>query len=83
MYNLTYNPPKKPGYDDITGEKLCKREDDEEEVVRKRLMKFRELTGPLLDFYDGKQVLVQVKGEESDRIYPFIQREIASRLYRI
>jgi adenylate kinase len=28
VYNLTFNPPKVPGYDDVTGEPLMKRPDD-------------------------------------------------------
>ena len=30
VYNLEYNPPKKAGFDDLTGEPLVKREDDDE-----------------------------------------------------
>lgn len=37
VYNLSYNPPRVPGLDDITGEKLVQREDDKPETVRRRL----------------------------------------------
>ena len=28
VYNMNWNPPKVPGYDDVTGEKLTRRPDD-------------------------------------------------------
>jgi adenylate kinases len=37
VYNLSYNPPRVPGLDDVTGEKLVQREDDKPETVRRRL----------------------------------------------
>ena len=35
-YHMVYNPPKKEGYDDKTGEQLIQRDDDRESVVRDR-----------------------------------------------
>jgi len=35
-YHIVYNPPKKEDIDDITGEPLVQRDDDQEETVRKR-----------------------------------------------
>jgi adenylate kinase len=36
-YHVVFNPPKLEGKDDITGEDLVQRDDDREEVVKKRL----------------------------------------------
>src|SRR6478735_3829028 len=36
-YHVKFNPPKKAGCDDVTGEPLTQRKDDEEATVRKRL----------------------------------------------
>ena len=36
-YHVKYNPPKRDGLDDVTGEPLVQRDDDREEVVLKRL----------------------------------------------
>ena len=36
-YHIRFNPPKSAGIDDVTGEPLIQRADDEEETVRKRL----------------------------------------------
>lgn len=53
VYHAVNNPPKQAGVDDITGEPLAQREDDEEETVRKRLRVYHEQTRPLVDFYSG------------------------------
>jgi adenylate kinase len=50
-YHVTYNPPKEPGKDDVTGEALVQREDDKEETVRKRLEVYHDQTRPLVDYY--------------------------------
>lgn len=50
-YHAIFNPPKKPGFDDLTGEPLIQREDDKEETVRKRLSIYHQQTQPLLKYY--------------------------------
>src|SRR5450432_3850483 len=49
VYNTTFNAPKIPGRDDVTGEVLTKRDDDDEETWRNRLRKFEETSEPLLE----------------------------------
>lgn len=51
VYHVTHNPPKTEGEDDITGEPLVQREDDQEETVRNRLAIYHDQTEPLVDFY--------------------------------
>ncbi|MDP5324110.1 MAG: adenylate kinase [Litorivicinaceae bacterium] len=50
-YHVIYNPPKRDGVDDVTGEPLIQRDDDREEVVRDRLSIYHEQTEPLIHFY--------------------------------
>ncbi len=50
-YHLEFNPPARPGLDDVTGDPLVQREDDQEETVRKRLDVYHQQTKPLVDFY--------------------------------
>ena len=50
-YHVEFNPPKVPMTDDMTGEKLVKRSDDNEMTLRKRLADFHDQTVPLLDYY--------------------------------
>jgi len=50
-YHIKYNPPKKEMIDDVTGEPLVIRKDDEEATVRNRLEVYHRQTEPLVDYY--------------------------------
>jgi adenylate kinase len=50
-YHVIYNPPKVEGKDDVTGEELIQRDDDQEETVRARLNVYHEQTEPLVEYY--------------------------------
>ena len=50
-YHVRHKPPKQEGQDDATGEPLVQRDDDREEVVRKRLQVYRQQTAQLVDYY--------------------------------
>jgi adenylate kinase len=50
-YHLKFNPPKVTGVDDVTGEPLIQRADDQEETVKKRLDVYSAQTRPLVDYY--------------------------------
>ncbi|MDJ0873609.1 MAG: adenylate kinase [Gammaproteobacteria bacterium] len=50
-YHVIYNPPKEEGKDDVTGEPLIQRDDDQEETVRKRLKVYHDQTEPLVEYY--------------------------------
>lgn len=50
-YHVKFNPPKVEGKDDETGEPLVQRDDDKEEVVRKRLDVYHSQTKPLVQYY--------------------------------
>lgn len=51
-YHIKFNPPRLAGKDDVTGEALIQREDDQEETVRKRLRIYQAQTRPLVEYYD-------------------------------
>jgi adenylate kinase len=50
-YHVEFNPPRVPGKDDVTGEPLVQRADDNEETVRQRIAVYHALTKPLIEFY--------------------------------
>ena len=50
-YHLQFNPPKVAGQDDVTGEPLIQRDDDQESTVRKRLDVYQSQTRPLVAYY--------------------------------
>ena len=51
IYNSIFNPPKRAGKDDITGEPLVQREDDMEETVRARIQDYYAKTNEVCDYY--------------------------------
>lgn len=51
VYHIRHNPPKVENIDDVTGESLTIRKDDSEEIVRKRLVEYHDLTKPLISYY--------------------------------
>lgn len=53
-YHEEFHPPRVPGKDDITGEVLVKRNDDNAEVLKKRLQQYHSLTSPLVQYYKNK-----------------------------
>ena len=50
-YHVTFNPPRVPGKDDVTGEDLVQRADDNEETVKRRIVNYHSQTQPLIAFY--------------------------------
>ncbi|MCP8689953.1 adenylate kinase [Marinobacterium sedimentorum] len=52
-YHLLFNAPKVEGKDDVTGEELIQRVDDQEDTVRARLKVYDDQTAPLINYYKG------------------------------
>jgi len=52
-YHIEFNKPKQEGIDDETGEPLIQRDDDQEDIVKKRLTVYHDQTKPLVDFYSA------------------------------
>ncbi|KAI9190776.1 adenylate kinase [Polychytrium aggregatum] len=73
-YNLSYNPPKREGLDDVTGEPLTKRPDDNIETFKIRLEKYHELTQPLIEYYQRQGTLKTFFGRTSDEIQPHVEK---------
>ncbi|KAF8522251.1 adenylate kinase [Hysterangium stoloniferum] len=82
VYNLSYNCPKVEGRDDVTGEPLTKRPDDNAEIFARRLKKFYESTSPLITYYASKASpmtkLVTLSGRTSDEIWPQLEEVVGS-----
>ncbi|MCX8519294.1 MAG: adenylate kinase [Methylophilaceae bacterium] len=53
VYHTTFNPPRVAGKDDVTGEDLVQRDDDQPDVVQKRLTVYAQQTQPLVAFYQA------------------------------
>lgn len=50
-YHKVFNPPKEDMKDDITGEPLVQRSDDNAEALKKRLVTYHQQTAPVVGYY--------------------------------
>jgi adenylate kinase len=50
-YHVEFKPPKVAGRDDVTGEPLVQRADDNEETVMRRIATYHSQTKPLVNYY--------------------------------
>ncbi len=62
IYNIYFLKSKVEGICDICGTALTKRADDTEEIVKERIITYKEKTAPILDFYKKRNVLVSIDG---------------------
>ncbi len=53
--------------DDVTGEPLYQRDDDKEEVIGKRLLKFREVTAEVGSYYNDQKKLTIINADQSTK----------------
>lgn len=65
VYHIVFNPPKKEGVCDVSGEKLVIRPDDDPSAIRNRLKVYRNLTEPLVDFYKHRGLLNVINAAQS------------------
>jgi adenylate kinase len=50
-YHKIFNPPKEPMKDDLTGEPLIQRTDDNADTLKKRLATYHQQTTPVVSYY--------------------------------
>lgn len=71
IYHVKYIPPKVPGICDKCGGELYQRDDDKPEVVKKRLEVFKAQFEPIINYYRGKRLLVEIEAsEQADIVVP-------------
>ncbi|MVP02236.1 MULTISPECIES: adenylate kinase [Paenibacillus] len=63
-YHVLFNPPKQEGVCDKCSGELYQRSDDTEEKVGTRLDEYTSKTAPLLEYYQKRNVLREVDGEQ-------------------
>nr|XP_020461608.1 GTP:AMP phosphotransferase AK3, mitochondrial [Monopterus albus] len=80
VYNTDFNPPKVPGFDNMTGEPLVQRDDDTPHTVTLRLKAYETQTEPVLEFYRSKGVLETFSGTETNKIWPHIEAFLHRKL---
>jgi adenylate kinase len=62
VFHVEFDPPKEQDVCDIDGSRLLVRDDDEPEVIRRRLEQYREKTEPLIGYYEERGLLRRVDG---------------------
>lgn len=55
-YHEEFHPPRVHGKDDITGQPLIRRADDNAEALRKRLEAYHKQTMPLVSYYQRRGI---------------------------
>jgi adenylate kinase len=79
VFHVDFNPPKEEGICDIDGSKLIVRDDDQPDVIRRRLATYHKKTEPLVTYYDDKGVLRRVDGErDPDEVTEELRRTLAT-----
>jgi adenylate kinase len=79
IYHVDFDPPKHEGICDQDGARLVQREDDREEVIRRRLEVYHSQTEPLIDYYDRAGLLRRFDGRRSpDEVHDHIRATVAT-----
>jgi len=82
-YHEEFHPPKVNMIDDITGEPLIRRSDDNAEALKKRLDAYHNQTKPLVDYYAKKGVHTAVNAAlDSKTVFLKIQEAFAAAKLR-
>jgi len=63
-YHPKFKPPLKPGIDDVTGEHLIKRNDDNPDVFRNRYTTYMSMTAPVANHYARQGKLKSINGDQ-------------------
>jgi adenylate kinase len=78
-YHVENDPPKHEGVCDQDGSRLEQRDDDRDDVVRKRLEVYHQQTEPLIDYYDKQGVMRRIDGTRSPaEVHDHIRAVIAT-----
>jgi adenylate kinase len=79
IYHVDFDPPKHEGVCDQDGARLVQRDDDREEVIRRRLEVYHSQTEPLIAYYDDAGLLRRFDGRRSaDEVHAHIRATIAT-----
>jgi adenylate kinase len=82
VYHVESDPPKNEGVCDQDGSRLIQRDDDKPETVRKRLGVYHDQTEPLIDWYEGKGLLMRFDGARSpDEVHDRIRAKLAAKRF--
>ena len=76
-YHVLFNPPKQAGRDDLSGEELWQRPDDQEDAIRTRLKVYQDQTAPLTAYYQKLQLLLDLDASpDTDQVYAALKKTL-------
>ncbi len=79
IYHVEFDPPKHEGICDQDGSRLMQRDDDREEVIRRRLEVYHSQTEPLIEHYDRTGELRRFDGRrDPDEVHAHIRATVAT-----
>jgi adenylate kinase len=79
IYHVDFDPPKHEGVCDQDGSRLIQRDDDQEDVIRRRLEVYHSQTEPLIAYYDEIGLLRRFDGRRSaDEVHAHIRATVAT-----
>lgn len=64
-YHVEFDPPKHDNVCDQDGSKLVQRDDDKPETIRNRLAVYHDQTEPLVEYYEGRDLLRRFDGSRT------------------
>lgn len=67
-YHKEFSPPKKPMTDDVTGEPLIQRSDDNAETLKKRLATYHAQTAAVTDYYRKQGIWSPVDASQAPKV---------------
>lgn len=67
-YHKVFSPPKVDMKDDITGEPLIQRSDDNAETLKKRLVTYHKQTAPVVEYYKDKGIWYSVDAAQNPKV---------------
>jgi adenylate kinase len=79
IYHVDFDPPKHEDVCDQDGARLIQRDDDREEVIRRRLEVYHSQTEPLIAYYDHAELLRRFDGRRTpDEVHAHIRATVAT-----
>jgi adenylate kinase len=79
VYHVDFDPPKHPDRCDVDGSPLIQRDDDKPATIRKRLDVYHDQTEPLVDFYEGRDLLRRFDGTRTPtEVHDHIRATVAT-----
>jgi adenylate kinase len=79
-FHMVFDKPKKEDICDHCGGEVYTRDDDKAEAIQKRLEVYRAQTAPLIDYYRGKGLLVDVDARPSvDKVVENFKQALNSK----